>query len=39
MTIKSEKADDDTDALDALASEEKEFNKVRPSTPLSAAFH
>jgi len=28
MTIKPEKADDDTDALDALESEEKEFKKV-----------
>ena len=30
MTIKPEKADDDTDALDALESEEKEFKKVPP---------
>jgi hypothetical protein len=28
MTAKSEKADDDIDALEALASEEKEFVKV-----------
>ena len=28
MTTKPEKADDDIDALEALASEEKEFNKV-----------
>jgi hypothetical protein len=28
MTIKPEKADEDLDALEALASEEKEFNKV-----------
>lgn len=33
MTINSKKADDDIDALEALASEEKEFNKVRPRTP------
>jgi len=36
MTIKPEKADDDIDALEALASEEKEFVKVRllfPSPP------
>ena len=31
MTIKPEKADDDTDALDALESEEKEFKKVPTS--------
>jgi hypothetical protein len=30
MTIKPQKADDDIDALEALESEEKEFNKVRP---------
>ena len=29
MTIKPEEADDDIDALEALASEEKEFIKVR----------
>jgi hypothetical protein len=29
MTIKPENADDDIDALEALASEEKEFVKVR----------
>jgi hypothetical protein len=34
MTIKPEKADDDIDALEALASEEKEFNKVSLSLPL-----
>ena len=28
MTLKPEKADDDIDALEALESEEKEFNKV-----------
>jgi hypothetical protein len=28
MTVKSEKADDDVDAFDALESEEKEFIKV-----------
>lgn len=28
MTTKPEKADEDLDALEALASEEKEFNKV-----------
>jgi hypothetical protein len=30
MTTKPQKADDDIDALEALESEEKEFNKVRP---------
>jgi hypothetical protein len=30
MTTKPEKADEDLDALEALASEEKEFNKVSP---------
>jgi hypothetical protein len=33
MTTKSEKADDDIDTLEALASEEKEFNKVCPALP------
>jgi len=33
MTTKTEKADDDVDALEALAAEEKEFIKV------SLAFH
>ena len=38
MTIKPEKADDDFDALEALESEEKEFNKVSlPSTPTPLA--
>ena len=32
MTIKPEKADDDIDALEALASEEKEFVKVSLQT-------
>jgi hypothetical protein len=34
MTLKPEKADDDVDALEALESEEKEFNKVRLLIPL-----
>jgi len=36
MTIKPEKADDDTDVLDALESEEKEFKKVPASLPPSS---
>jgi hypothetical protein len=28
MTVKTEKADDDTDAFEALEAEAKEFNKV-----------
>jgi hypothetical protein len=44
MTIKPEKADDDIDALEALATEEKEFVKVMSSTPdchkyLHSDFH
>ena len=43
MTIKPENADDDIDALEALASEEKEFNKVSPpllpaTSPAADAF-
>jgi len=39
MTIKPEKADDDIDALEALASEEKEFVKVRSASPPPPSTH
>ncbi|KAG0652988.1 J domain-containing spf31 [Hyphodiscus hymeniophilus] len=38
MTIKPEKADDDIDALEALASEEKEFNKDAEIDRILKAF-
>jgi len=38
MTTTPEKADEDLDALEALASEEKEFNKVSPTASLAPSI-